>query len=158
MRRSGQDQAPAGGLQTDGGPLGAATVQDALDLIAAAGPFYTTEATASIVISGPPGWTTIKTFTIETGTVRHLRAEIDLDGGTIVAPTGATVRFVGTARRTSGGTVTASSGSATVDPAGISPTVNWVVSGADVLLQLRAATGATVRLTLRFNWIEGTPP
>jgi hypothetical protein len=148
---------PADEIQVDG-PLGATNVQDALDLIAAAGPFYTTETTASIVLAASPSWTTIKTFTISSGTQRHLRAEIDLNGGTANAPTAATIRFVGTARRTNGGTVTVSSGVPVADQTGINAAVNWVVSGGSVLLQLRASTGPTVRLTLRYNWLEGTPP
>lgn len=140
------------------GPLGATNVQQALDLIAAAGPFFTTETTASIVLAASPSWTTIKTFTITSGTQRHLRAEIDLDGGTAVLPTAATLRFLGTARRTNGGVVTVSSGVSTVDQSGINPSVNWAVSGGSVLLQLRATGGPTVRLTLRYNWLQGTPP
>jgi hypothetical protein len=140
------------------GPLGAANVQDALDLIAAAGPFFTTESTASIAIAASPNWTTIKTFTLTAGTMRHLRAEIDMNGGTDAAPTAATLRFVATARRTDVGTTTVSSGAATVDSLGITPTIRWFVSGAATLLQLRASGGPTVRLTLRYNWIEGTPP
>ena len=148
---------PASEIPSDG-PLGATDVQQALDLIAAAGPFYTTETTASIAIASSPNWTTIKTFTLVAGTMRHLRAEIDMNGGTAAAPTAATLRFVATARRTNGGTTTASSGASTVDSLGISPTIRWFVSGAAVLLQLRATGGPTVRLTLRYNWIEGTPP
>lgn len=148
---------PASAIQTDG-PLGATDVQEALDLIAAAGPFFTTEQTASIVLAAAPNWTTIKTFTITSGTQRHLRAEIDLNGGTAAAPTAATLRFLGTAKRTNGGVVTVGSGVSTVDQSGISPTINWVVSGGSVLLQLRATGGPTVRLTLRYNWLEGTPP
>jgi hypothetical protein len=151
-------QPPPASLTPADGPLGATDVQEALDLIAAAGPFYTTESTASIALVAAPAWKTIKTFTISAGTQRHLRAEIDLNGGTIAAPTAATLRFIGTARRTNGGTVTASTGLSSVDQSGINPSVNWVVSGGTVLLQLRATGAPTVRLTLRYNWLEGTPP
>jgi hypothetical protein len=141
------------------GPLGANDVQEALDLIAAAGPFYTTELQSGLVIAGSPAWTVIKLFPIGLGSTRHLRAEIEVAGGVAALPTSATVRVAATAARTAGGVTRVGSGVFSVDQtSGISLSGSWVVSGVDAALRLRASSGATVNLTLRYSWTEKLPP
>lgn len=158
MRISGSDIPLAASIPVDG-PLGATTTQEALDLIAAAGLHYTVEQTASFAIAAPPSWATLKTFTISTGTTRHLDAKINLAGGTAAAPTEATITITANARRTAGGTVTVPSATPSIVQLGISGlAVNWAVSGANVLLQLRASGGPTVRAVLLYTWTQVLPP
>jgi hypothetical protein len=146
-------------MVTADGPLGAEQAQEALDLLAAAGLHYTVEQTASFVLGSPPSYTTLKTFTISTGTTRHLDAKIYLAGGTAAAPTEATITVSANARRTSGGTVSVPSIAPTIVQLGIGGiAVNWTVSGTDVLLQLRATGGPTVRAVLLYNWLQVLPP
>ena len=145
-------------LVTADGPLGAVQAQEALDLIAAAGPFYTTEQLDGVVLSSSPGWTVIKTFAIDVSTTRFLRAQLEIAGGTAATPTGATIDFRSLARRTSGGVVSVGSGVSTTDSIGISPTLSWVVSGTAAALRARATGGPTVDITLRYSWLEKTPP
>lgn len=157
MRRSGRDFPTATGIPVDG-PLGATDAQQALDLIAAAGPFFTTEATAAYVLGVHPLYSTLKTFSLATGTSRHILAYVDFTGGTAVTPTAMSVTIRATARRESGGTVYVSS-PATQTAGNISSFgINWAVSGTDAVLQFRGAGGPTVRVTLRYSWTEQLPP
>lgn len=141
------------------GPLGGTRTQEVLDLLAAAGLHYTVEQTSPFVLGAPPAYATIKTFTISTGTTRHLDARIYLAGGTAAAPTVATIVISANARRTSGGTVTVPSTSPSIVQLGITAlAVNWAVSGTNVVLQLRATGGPTVRAVLLYNWLQVLPP
>lgn len=149
---------PADLIQADG-PLGATNVQEALDLIAAAGPFFTTEQFPAYVFGAAPTYTTLKSFTISPGTTRKLYALVSGTGGTAAAPTSLWRLVIASARRTAGGTTTVSGAGSLDASVGFSSlNMNWVVSGGSVNLQFRANSGPTVRTTLQYAWLEQSPP
>jgi putative flippase GtrA len=140
------------------GPLGAANVQAALDLIAAAGTFYTAEQFASYTLGTGSSYATLKTFTIASGTTRKLNAYVLFTGGTAAAPTSGYASLIATARRTAGGATSVSSPAPTITGNITALAVNWAVSGGSVVLQFRASGGPTVRATLLYSWLEQLPP
>lgn len=147
---------PAAEIGADG-PLGATDVQEALDLIAAAGPFFTTESNPAYVLGLHPAYSTLKTFTIDNSTTRHLNATVDFAGGTLVTPIPITVAIRAVARRNAAGTVTVSSPSVVIVGTLSQFGVNWAVSGGSVVLQFKANGGPTMRSTLRYNWLQMVP-
>lgn len=158
MRESGRDVPRATGIPSDG-PLGATSVQEALDLIAAAGLFFTTEQFPAYVFGAAPTYTTLKTLTINSGTTRKLLALVSGTGGTGVALTSLWRLVIASARRTAVG-VTTVSGAGSLDASvGFSAlAMNWAVSGNDAVLQFRATGGPTVRTTILYAWLEQFPP
>lgn len=138
------------------GPLGASNVQDALDLIAAAGATYTTynDPTYTLGSGGSP--TTLLAFPIASGTTRVLFGFVEFAGGTAAAPTSLGSFIVATARRTSGGVVSVStpfSGSS-LSLNGFQ--ISWDAAAATVLLRFRATGAPTVDATLQYSWLEKT--
>jgi hypothetical protein len=144
-------------IKTDGGPLGATDVQEALDLIAAAGPFYTVEQTPAFVTGSAPTYATLKTLSIAPGTTRHLDAKIYLAGGTALAPTVSNVTIKGHAVRTSGGTTTVESNIELTSTIG-GLKVKWATDSVDAMIQIRASGAPTVRAVLLYSWIEVLSP
>lgn len=157
MHRSGREFPSASAIPVVG-PLGATTLQEALDLIAAAGPFFTTEVINPYVLgAGGGSESTLKTFAINSGTNRFLRAHVDFSGGTTVTPLAMAVDISAVAARGSGGAVTVWSPNVDTTGAFGGFGVKWAVSGTDVVLQFRASGGPTVNATIRYNWLEKLP-
>lgn len=142
------------------GPLGATNTQAALDLIAAAGPFFTTEQTASYVLgTGGGSSTVLKQFAIATGTTRKLFAIVSFTGGTTVTPTSAIIHILATAERQSGGTTTVTA-PALMQSSDISAlNTTWSVPAPGLVdLRFAASGGPTVRALIQYLWLEQLPP
>jgi len=139
------------------GPLGATNVQSALDLIAAAGPFFTTEETPSVLLSST--YTPIKTLSIATGSTRTLFAILHVTRGTAPSPDKAAAVILASAKRTSGGTTSAISLASmqSFDISGFN--MRWAVSGTDLEFAVRVAgSPQAARVLLQYVWLEQLPP
>lgn len=154
MRTSGRD-VPTAAQVPSAGPLGATNVQAALNLIAAAGPFFTVESFPSFAITS--SFAPLKTLPVSVGTTRHLFALMFLASGTAPSPAAVTYAFIANATRTSGG-VTAVSGLATLSAGSVAGfNARWVVSGIDAALEIRKNTAGNVNIDLLYVWIEKIP-
>jgi len=141
------------------GPLGATDVQEALDLIAAAGPFFTTEQFASYTLgAGGGSYTTLKSFPLVSGTARKLFALVTFTGGTVATPTSVWSLYVASAVRSGAGVVTTHSLASLTSNNFSAFNASWSASGGNALLGFRAAGGPTVRATLFYQWLDQDPP
>lgn len=121
----------------------------------------TIETVPSIVLGNAPTYATYKDFALDVGTSRVLTGVLLLTGGSAAAPTSGGVAFGGTsvvhARRTSAGVVTVGGAPATQGTVS-SLQAQWVVSGANARLEIRATGGPTVQGVFIYNWLAGAPP
>lgn len=138
------------------GPLGADFVQDAMDLLAAAGSYYTTYNDAAYTLGSGGTYTTLLAFPIAAGTVRSLDCVVNFRGGTSAAPTSLTGRIVATARRTAGGTVQVSTPASLTSLSLSGFNIAWEAAATTVLLRFRATGAPTVNATLLYSWLEKT--
>lgn len=137
------------------GPLGATNVQAALDLLAAAGPFFTVESFPSFAITST--FETLRALPLNVGTTRHLFALMFLAGGTAPSPAAQSYALLANATRTSGGT-TEVSGLANLAAGAIAGfNARWIVEGVDAALQIRQSTADNVNISLLYVWVEKIP-
>lgn len=138
------------------GPLGATVVQDALDLIAAAGSYYTTYNDPTYTLGSGGTFTTLLAFPIAAGTTRSLDCVVTFRGGTAASPTSLAARIVATARRTAGGVVQVSTPASLTSLSLSGFSVAWEAAATTVLLRFRASGAPTVNATLQYSWLEKT--
>lgn len=138
------------------GPLGATDVQDALDLLAAAGSYYTTYNDTAYVLGSGGSYTTLLAFPIAAGTIRSLDCVVTFRGGTSAAPTSLSGRIVATARRTAGGVVQVSTPASLTSLSLSGFNMAWEAAASTVLLRFRSTGAPTVNATLQYSWLEKT--
>lgn len=149
-----------GTLQTDVGALQTSVSSNTTNITALQGTTWT-RSEVTVALGNAPTYATVLTLTIPTGTVRGLQGVAILAGGTQAAPTRAAVAFADTstllAQRTSGGTVSVTGAPVTIGGTIGSLGAQWIVSGTDVVLQVRATGGPTVKATFFYRWDTATP-
>lgn len=138
------------------GPLGASNIQDALDLLAAAGTAYTTYADAAYVMGSGGTYTTLLAFPISAGTTRALVCFANFAGGTAASPTSLSALIIASARRTAGGTVQVSTPASLTSLSLSGFGISWEAAASTVLLRFRASGAPTVDATIQYSWLEKT--